>query len=238
MKISDLSEIPDSLFRSISNYVASHESFNALSSSEKLVFYGLFKASFAQAPRKSLIERLYEFSFKRTEYEKWAAWEIQSSKYEEQSARRRYCELSMLLDCFPSSRELDVMVNGSGTSKPVVEERLGSSAFDSFIDLCQEDDIAALDVINEVNTANEEGTTYLHFAVDFNATKLVRALLLVPELNINATDDQGQTALHVAAIDGHHEIASLLLENGINPDIIDCEGQSAMDIISRDEALS
>jgi ankyrin repeat protein len=55
-------------------------------------------------------------------------------------------------------------------------------------------------------------------------------LLAVPGADLNATDQDGRTALHYAAAAGSREIALLLVEQGVRLDVADNEGNTAADV--------
>lgn len=62
----------------------------------------------------------------------------------------------------------------------------------------------------------------LHVAVFFNIWRLGRVLLI--DMNVNARDATGSTALHIAAGQGHTQIAQELLKEGARIDIADDSG--------------
>lgn len=47
-------------------------------------------------------------------------------------------------------------------------------------------------------------------------------------VDVNATDEEGRTALQLAAFDGHHEVVKLLLDRGANADHADVKGRTAL----------
>jgi ankyrin repeat protein len=53
-------------------------------------------------------------------------------------------------------------------------------------------------------------------------------LLLEDGNDVNTTDNEGDTALHCAAIGGHEEVASLLLSNGADASRRGCGGRTAL----------
>jgi hypothetical protein len=61
---------------------------------------------------------------------------------------------------------------------------------------------------------NAKGETLLHRAAMKGNTKTVKALLLLPECDINAKDNAGWTPLHEACNHNHYEVAELLLQAG------------------------
>ncbi|EQB52672.1 hypothetical protein CGLO_07683 [Colletotrichum gloeosporioides Cg-14] len=54
--------------------------------------------------------------------------------------------------------------------------------------------------------------TLLHFAAEYGRKDIVQGHVS-KKLDVNIRDDRGQTPLHLAVINGHHEITSTLLEN-------------------------
>jgi ankyrin repeat protein len=76
------------------------------------------------------------------------------------------------------------------------------------------------------------GWTPLMRAAYAGREDVVRLLLDHPETDVEIVNDRGQTALHLAVIAEHEEIASLLIEHGADPDRIDFLGNSARDIAS------
>ena len=215
----------DDQFKKIADYVALHPNFIALTNEQKLVFYGLYKASFEPAPHRNVAWRLYAFIFDRVEYLKWAAWDAMSVS---RDSRGRYCELSIHYQCFPSQSDLARM-NGNATSR-LISETVEREEIDDLLDACRADDVNGV-MKWDVNTL-VDGTPVLHFAVDYQAENVVR-YLLTHGASINAVDEGGQSALHVAAINGREwlPIARLLIDGGIDAEILDNEGHSARDIM-------
>lgn len=63
-----------------------------------------------------------------------------------------------------------------------------------------------------------------------NSEVLTEALLKrKDELNLNSVCDDGNTALHYAAISGNHEVCAMLISAGVNPDIKNKQGRTAYD---------
>lgn len=64
--------------------------------------------------------------------------------------------------------------------------------------------------------------TYLHTLAGMGIiTEMINVINLpkVPKVNINAQDNNGDTALHWAIDNNNHNVISVLLKNGANPDI-------------------
>src|SRR5204863_186571 len=67
----------------------------------------------------------------------------------------------------------------------------------------------------------------LHEAVRAGDVTLVERLLADAPETLNATDDRGRTALHVAAAYGHFRAAGALLAGGADPTLRDASGETA-----------
>lgn len=87
-----------------------------------------------------------------------------------------------------------------------------------------------LESIGNVNLGNQDGNTALMLAAANPAggIRLVNYLLSKPQIDINATNDIGETALMRAARYGHDEIAKLLFDNGAKLDIENNIGENAL----------
>eukprot|EP01083_Nonionella_stella_P145332 455178_1 len=87
-----------------------------------------------------------------------------------------------------------------------------------------------------INKQNENGTTFLNFAVDNDKYELSKVLIQEFDANVNLCDDMGYTALHSAAMNGNKEIIALLLENGadVNAKSLDDE-ETPADLAESDE---
>lgn len=58
---------------------------------------------------------------------------------------------------------------------------------------------------------------------------------LIESAKTNKIDEKGRTMLHIAVINGNYEAVKVLLENGINPEIEDNSGKTALDYCKSDE---
>ncbi len=63
-------------------------------------------------------------------------------------------------------------------------------------------------------TSTSSGCTPLHDAAQFGHKQVIERLLNVKNLDIDATDKQGMTALHLAISRGYEEICKYLIDNG------------------------
>ena len=93
-------------------------------------------------------------------------------------------------------------------------------------------DIAAMLVARaaDVNLPDVYGWTPLMRAAYAGHADIVDILLSQPSVVINGRNDQGQTALHLAAIQGQPYIVQALLERGAQADMTDFAGRTARSI--------
>jgi hypothetical protein len=60
----------------------------------------------------------------------------------------------------------------------------------------------------------------------------VSEMLIEHHADVNIQEEDGETALHLAAFYGHSEVAQVLLDNGADPDIVNEEGATPFDLAS------
>lgn len=82
----------------------------------------------------------------------------------------------------------------------------------------------------DVNASDNHAWTSLMRAVYRGYEETVKVLAHHSGVNIGLANDRGQTALHLAVIEGHSAIVQDLLARGASPDIEDAMGLSPRDI--------
>lgn len=75
------------------------------------------------------------------------------------------------------------------------------------------------------------GQLALHRAAAVGSVPIIKALLEEGKSPINATDNDGLTALHHAVSEGHGDAVILLLKSGAEADKRDGEGRLAIDLV-------
>lgn len=66
----------------------------------------------------------------------------------------------------------------------------------------------------------------MHIAVSNNSIKLAKYFLNKKNKNLNARNNKGQTALHIACTTGNEDMINLLLQNGANVNVLDDKGKN------------
>jgi len=82
----------------------------------------------------------------------------------------------------------------------------------------------------DVNQKNADGAYPLNYAAAGNQLEILR-YLIAQGANVSAQDDEGETALHCATRygGGQEDTVSLLLNAGIDKELINVEGKTALD---------
>lgn len=66
-------------------------------------------------------------------------------------------------------------------------------------------------------------------AAEFGSVEKMKAAVMIDPLQVNAVDELGRTALHIAAAKGKPDVVRILLEAGANPNAVDAHGKKAVD---------
>ena len=85
----------------------------------------------------------------------------------------------------------------------------------------------------DVNANDMFGASPLLRAAEREQLDVVRRLLAVPSVKIDAADRSGMTPLHMAATIGNEEVATALLARGARVDIKNGDGHTAHDLATR-----
>ncbi|XP_049303214.1 NF-kappa-B inhibitor cactus-like [Bactrocera dorsalis] len=87
-------------------------------------------------------------------------------------------------------------------------------------------------VVEQIFQQNDDGDTYLHLACISGQDNLVAALIpsAMQQSFLNIKNDYEQTPLHLAALYSHKTILRMLLLAGAEPNIRDCDGNTALHI--------
>jgi len=196
----------------------------------KLRLYGLYKQSTAgdvsvEEPSKLSI----------VEHSKWTSWNEQRGK-SQMAAKREYFQTAYS-DIVVAFNLKAVAFDEAVSSRPApsidfnVQSKLQEVQFDEAVhgdpmelfnkfDLTQSEvDVGAIEGFIRTNQCdldkqNENGTTFLNFAVDNGHLDLVRILVEDFGADVNIADNCGFTPLHSAAMSGNAEMVSFLIDCG------------------------
>ena len=127
---------------------------------------------------------------------------------------------------------------GSTESKSQHEKAAGASPVVRLRIAAMDNDVDALRKVMEdecdVDAADEQGQTALHFSADRGSIDCLR-LLIAAGANVNAADNDGIGVLQTALSAGLDvESVRLLLERGANPDACDVDGDSPRNWVSEE----
>ena len=76
--------------------------------------------------------------------------------------------------------------------------------------------------------STSSGATALQFAAQFGHKKIIERLLTTKNLDVDAADHQGMTALHLAISRGYKDICRYLIDNGASIDISTKQGHTCL----------
>lgn len=82
------------------------------------------------------------------------------------------------------------------------------------------------------NYRDKHNNSNLQISVDKSSIKMVKYFLNKRYKNLNNSNDEGKTALHLACSKGNEDIINLLLINGANTKIRDEEGNTPFDLLA------
>ncbi|OHS99173.1 hypothetical protein TRFO_34409 [Tritrichomonas foetus] len=87
----------------------------------------------------------------------------------------------------------------------------------------------------DVNTTDKYKNTPLHYSSAGKNVHIVENLLKQPTININAQNENLETALHIAAKNGYLDIVKILQEHGANVNIKNKNHKTPYDLANNDE---
>lgn len=85
----------------------------------------------------------------------------------------------------------------------------------------------------DVNAQDLIGGTALIYAAPWGRENVTKLLLQIPKINLDIREyKNGETALMLAAKWDHENIFKLLLDAGANPDLVNSDGKTALDLVN------
>jgi ankyrin repeat protein len=115
--------------------------------------------------------------------------------------------------------------------------------FLKFIEAVRNGDFEMVKVLanekNINNSSGDGGDTALHIATYAGYTQVVKNLLKIKGVKVDAVNKTGETPLHLASSLGDSQIVEVLLKNGkANPLLVDNDGKSALHFIAASRFIS
>jgi len=86
-----------------------------------------------------------------------------------------------------------------------------------------------------VNAENTDRWTPASSAIGYGRTEVAKLLLSVPDINVNAANNYGETLLHEACEMENTKIVKLLLAKGANVNAMTIDGETALDTVIENE---
>jgi len=213
---------PSSSFSAAASYLSNTSSLSGVSTSLKLELYGLFKYVTVSASPNTSRPSIFDM----TGRSKWDAWNSTGKKVASgQDAEQRYLEIARSL----------------GWSEGAVAEPPHAQKEEIKWDSDDSDSSTSKGSGGGLGTAvstmappqQEEDDGSLHFHA-LNSTNDISGIALLlkeqPDIDLNARDEFGYTALHLASDRGNLAVVKLLLEKGADPTLKDADDLSASEL--------
>ncbi|KAH9846824.1 ankyrin [Lenzites betulinus] len=210
---------PSDAFRDAAAYLSNAPALKSVTNATKLELYAIFKyltvSPYPNTPKPSI----FDFTGKA----KWDAWRTAGELYGDRpaDAEARYLEIARSLE-WTEGKEADP----EPTSETEEDDGKGIWESDSDGESPKKKHAGEKSTIGRVTStmvAEDEGSASAlsNLAISGNAESLAAHLQEHPEVDINAPDENGYTALHLAADRGHADVVKVLLERGADRDIKD-----------------
>jgi len=210
---------PSQSFQNAASYLSSSPSLSKVSSAVKLELYGLFKyITSSQMPSTSRPS-----IFNMTGRAKWDAWAAAGKQYQDpQEAEKRYLEIAQTLGWAGSITEIqveNVPSSSTGDSSDTPEaSNSGGGGMGLSVSVLMPPPSSAID-------------KSIHgLALSNDVSGLTTLLEQCPETDLDAVDEYGYTALHLACDRGNIDMVRLLLKKGADHSIKDPDDFSPIEL--------
>ncbi|KAL5518956.1 hypothetical protein ACEPAH_639 [Sanghuangporus vaninii] len=213
---------PTPSFKEAAAYLSSASSPQKVSNETKLELYGIYK--FLTASLEPTTTRPSIFS--PTERAKYDAWKSAGAAWrgKEPEAEQRYIEIARSLGWTPGTA---VSTSPGPTNEPTAEELLADTSTDQINSGGGGSGLGQSVSVLKRDEVDEEVTLH-NLAIKGDTQELDAFIESHAGLDVNAIDEFGFTALHLACDRGNVESVKVLLRKGADASLKDSDGLSAL----------
>ncbi|KAI0830595.1 ankyrin [Trametes gibbosa] len=226
-------------FRDAAAYLSNAPALSSVTNATKLELYAIFKYLTVSPTPNTPKPSIFDFTGKA----KWDAWRTAGELYGDRpaDAEARYLEIARSLEWTEGKQP-----EPEPTSDIDDDDGKGIWESDSDGDSPKTKHTGEKSTIGRVTStmvAEDEGSASAvsNLAISGDAEGLAAHLQEHPEVDINAPDENGYTALHLAADRGHAEVVKVLLERGADRGIKDEDeftAQELAEVAGHDEIVT
>jgi len=214
---------PSQSFQNAASYLSSSTFLSKVSSAVKLELYGLFKyitsSQIPQTSRPSI--------FDMTGRAKWDAWAAAGKQYQDaHEAEKRYIEIAQSLGWAGSTTEIQVenvppssSTTGDSDTTPDAANSGGGSGMG-----------LSVSVMMPPPPSSTIDKSVHGLALSNDVSGLTTLLEQCPETDLDAVDEYGYTALHLACDRGNIDMVRLLLKKGADHRVKDPDNLSPIEL--------
>ncbi|KAL5495278.1 hypothetical protein ACEPAI_741 [Sanghuangporus weigelae] len=215
---------PTPSFKEAATYLSNASGLRKVSNETKLELYGIYK--FLTASPEPTTARPSIFS--PTERAKYDAWKSAGATWrgKEAEAEQRYIELARSLGWTPG---IAVSTSPGPTNEPTAEELLADTSTDQSNNGAAGSGLGQSVSIMQRDEA-DEGETLHNLAIKGDVQELGAFIGSHAGIDVNAIDEYGFTALHLACDRGNVESVKVLLRKGADASLKDSDGLSALEL--------
>ncbi|KLO14469.1 ankyrin [Schizopora paradoxa] len=216
---------PSPEFYNAASFMTSSSAPSDLSNNQKLELYGVYKFITEGAGPKTSRPSIFDITGRA----KWDSWKSLSTKYSGKEAEAQDRYISIATECgWVQDKGTSVNQAPVQEEEPSAEELLARDAPE------RSSGVGTGAVVSTVSLEDQNiDEQSLHgLAIKGDPKKLEQYLEDNPETDLNAVDEFGYTAVHLACDRGHEDIVQVLLEHGADISIKDQDDLTAEELAS------
>jgi len=217
---------PSVSFLDAASYLSNASNLSNLPNEMKLELYGLYK--FLTVSPEPQTTRPSIFSFEGRA--KWDAWKAVGSTWRNrcEAAEGRYMDIAKGLGWRHGASNHSAEPSRELTVEELLEQESDPEGSDVAHGAAMGIGVSTMSALPI--TENNGGGTIHDLAVAGDTDKLLAHFKATLAVDVNARDDYGFTALHLACDRGHTSVVTALLQNGADTSVKDSDGLTALDL--------